>query len=200
MRILVLCDLCKCNTCPVQMVSVWMVGLTAAPEAPCWNRTAMYPTSGSAQDTALYLRYLCIISSPRVQKETALGEGRGWRWEKQSVGWRRKDKTRMDRRCCQDLSVVTNGCSKDEASKTLENSDVVNHQQECVHLCVFYMCQVNDWKERTCRGVSQAARCQSWQRPSPMGECWEIDLAGVWGRQRRICGSDYRRKIANAVR
>lgn len=38
----------------------------------------------------------------------------------------------MDRCCCQDLSAVTNGCRKDEASKTLENSDVVNHRLECV--------------------------------------------------------------------
>lgn len=38
----------------------------------------------------------------------------------------------MDRCCCQDLSAVTNGSCKDEASKTLENSDVVNHQYECV--------------------------------------------------------------------
>lgn len=27
---------------------------------------------------------------------------------------------------------MTNGCRKDEASKTLENSDVVNHRLECV--------------------------------------------------------------------
>ncbi len=48
----------------------------------------------------------------------------------------------MDRCCCQDLSAVTNGCCTDEASKTLENSDVVNHWYEfvCAHQCVFYMC------------------------------------------------------------
>lgn len=49
-----------------------------------------------------------------------------------SVGWQGEDKGRMDRCCCQDLSAVTNGCRKDEASKTLENSDVVNHRLECV--------------------------------------------------------------------
>lgn len=48
-----------------------------------------------------------------------------------------QDKGRMDRCCCQDLSAVTNGCCKDEASKTLENSDVVNHW--CERVCVFHV-------------------------------------------------------------
>lgn len=44
----------------------------------------------------------------------------------------------MDRCCCQDLSAKTNGCCKDEASNTLENSKVVNHQPACV--CVWMKC------------------------------------------------------------
>lgn len=65
----------------------------------------------------------------------------------------------MDRCCCQDLSAVTDGHCTDEASKTLENGDVVNH---CMSVCmwvnesesVLYVC--------VCAhiGVSQAARCQ----------------------------------------
>lgn len=56
--------------------------------------------------------------------------------ESNGVGCRSEGKGRMDRCCCQDLSAKTNGCSKVEASKTLENSDVVNHQPVCLHLCV----------------------------------------------------------------
>lgn len=60
-------------------------------------------------------------------------------FEGNSVGRQSKDKGRMDRSCCQDLSAVTNGCCEDEASKTLENSDVVILWNVCLHLCAFYV-------------------------------------------------------------
>lgn len=160
-----------------------------------------------------------LTSSSQVQKETEQ-RGRRSEFERNSVGWRSEDKGRMDRCWCQDLSAVTNGCCKDEASKTLENSDVVNHRYECarVCLCVWFVCArlcflATVWvteRESVCVrayvcvclriGVSQVARCQPWQRPSKMGEWWEIDLGGVWERQRWISVSDYRRKIANTMR
>lgn len=48
--------------------------------------------------------------------------------EKVSVGSWSEAKGGMDRCCCQDLSAVTNGHCTDEASKTLENGDEVNHR------------------------------------------------------------------------
>lgn len=144
----------------------------------------------------MYRPHFFLQSSERDRARG--GGGRGW--EKQSVGWRCEDKGRMDGCCCQDLSAVTNGCCKDEASKTLENSDVVNHRYECVcvHLCVFYMCLsvcfsdcVGEWKRKcVCACIKVCPKLQGakpWQGPSKMGECWEIDLGGVWGRQRWIC-------------
>lgn len=101
------------------------------------------------------------------------------------------DKGRMDGCCCQDLPAVTNGCCKDETSKTLENSDVVTHRYECVCTCVYFTCAclrtpVTVWVNETegafmctCTGVSQAAWCQPRLWPCKMGECWEIDLGSV---------------------
>lgn len=91
---------------------------------------------------------------PSSKRDGAEGEEVGG-WVKQSVGWRSEDKGRMDRCCCQDLSAVTNGCCKDEASKTLENSDVVNHRCVRTYMCVFFMCLsvcfsycVGEWKRK----------------------------------------------------
>lgn len=118
--------------------------------------------------------------------------------ESNGVGCWSEGKGRVDRCCCQDLSVKTNGCCKDEASKTLENSDVVNHRPFCVHLCVC-VCHVR-LVQRACGWMKCMYRCGSRLRPSHMGQCWEIDFSGLWGRQRWICLSDYRRKIANTKR
>lgn len=70
----------------------------------------------------------------------------------------------MDRCCCQDLSAVTNGCCKDEASKTLENSDVVNHRYECGCTCVHLMCAclcalVTVWVNETESVCAYVYRC-----------------------------------------
>lgn len=118
--------------------------------------------------------------------------------ESNGVGCWSESKGRMDRCCCQDLSVKTNGCCKDEASKTLENSDVVNHRPFSLHLCVC-VCHVRV-VERVCGWMKCVYRCGSRLRPSHMGQCWEIDFGGLWGRQRWICLSDYMRKIANTQR
>lgn len=88
-----------------------------------------------------YSYHLCTIltTSSEVQKELGRRGGQGLR--QTECGLMSEDKGRMDRCCCQDLSAVTNGCCKDEASKTLENSDVVNHRYECVRVhCVCFIC------------------------------------------------------------
>lgn len=141
----------------------WLAGwLTAQPKAPCWDWNMLASSRVPPEDMALHQcsYHLCTILTFFLQSsERDLAGGGGHCWGKQSVGWQSEDKGRMDRCCCQDLSAVTNGCCKDEASKTLENSDVVNHRYECVcvcaRLCVFYMCLsvcfsdcVGEWKRK----------------------------------------------------
>lgn len=103
--------------------------------------------------------------------------------ENNGVGCQSEGKGRKDRCCCQDLSVKTNGCCKDEASKTLENSDVVNRRPVCLHLSVCHV--VPMWVFwRVCGWMKCMYRCGPWLLPFHMGECWEIDFGGLWGWQR----------------
>lgn len=140
-----------------------------------------------------------FLECPPPKKERELGGEVGEvAVESNGVGCWSESKGRVDRCCCQDLSVKTNGCCKDEASKTLENSDVVNHRPFCLHRCVC-VCHVR-LVQRARGWMKYMYRCGSRLRPSHMGQCWEIDFGGLWGRQRWICLSDYRRKIANTKR
>ena len=133
---------CQCITCSPSTPPItadWLVGWLLNPKphvgiGTCWHQAACLLKTWPCINIVTICVQSSLFSLQSSERDLAGGGGRCW--GKQSVGWQSEDKGRMDRCCCQDLSAVTNGCCKDEASKTLENSDVVNHRYECVCVCV----------------------------------------------------------------
>ena len=125
---------------PTSLITAdWLGWLTAQHQISCFSlkHAGWYQSRGNHVKTCPPPPINETSTPPPSSPFSPRGRG----WEKQSVGWHGEDGGGMDRCCCQDLSAVTNGCGKDEASKTLENSDVVNHRYErvCVCACVFYV-------------------------------------------------------------